>query len=472
MKTRYSILVGLIAGAICSSAKAQDNSDKHSCVASGTGAAIDDTAKCISKSQLLGALDLSVPESPLFTLMGATPESVIKPKTGDEIMFSFLPQAFDAFGGNDIAFAMEINPGLLMLPDRISPIQLSGGNEGAQSLNMERLLSMFTLSGAYSRSVDGDDQSQYGLGINFNFDTKSALINNGDYRKCIGESQDKIEKLANQFFHTTDSVRVLLNEIGIPVNKRTSILIALDGLQEHNIKTIKNALEADNLQLSADQINILVPRLVSIYKMEEPDFVDRFDTIVTDCVGRVTEWNRDVYSAGAAFYHTDVVQSDPMANTALMPDPLDDVNGYGFWGTASFRSPIKGKGGKSHGQFTFHARYTDNLVRERGSGDDAVKELVDAWSVAGRYTHQFGASKNQASKKAQAFRGFVEASYVEEEFSGIKDEYWQAGIGAEIQLRKNLFVQLVVGDTFGSEIDRSTYMSSQIKWAFSKASAN
>ncbi len=193
--------------------------------------------------------------------------------------------------------------------------------------------------------------------------------------------------------------------------------------------------------------------------------------LVDRCTQEVRPWNRNVYGAGAAIYHTTTsllpAAAPGMMAMVRMADDLGDVTGFGAWASAAVKSPLTPK----TGQFTFHGRYTDNLVRERGTGDEKIVERVDGWSAAARYTHQFSASKDQKRRNARAVRGFIEAAYTEEEFGNITDEFWQAGIGAEIQVRKDMFFQFVVGDTFGSEIDRSTYLSGQFKWSFSKLPA-
>src|SRR5690242_5629519 len=79
-------------------AYAQDAAEEADCVASNSGKGNSAKDKCVAASELLGALDLATPDNALFTLMGSTPEAVIRPKAGDKLMLSMLPQATDALG--------------------------------------------------------------------------------------------------------------------------------------------------------------------------------------------------------------------------------------------------------------------------------------------------------------------------------------------------------------------------------------
>src|SRR5689334_1406025 len=80
---------------------------------------------CVTAGDLLGKLDLAVPENALFALMGATPETVIRPKMGDKFATSILPQIVDALGNEQYALALEVNPGLLMMPKEFSAEDLT-----------------------------------------------------------------------------------------------------------------------------------------------------------------------------------------------------------------------------------------------------------------------------------------------------------------------------------------------------------
>ena len=161
--------------------------------------------------------------------------------------------------------------------------------------------------------------------------------------------------------------------------------------------------------------------------------------------------NRAIIGEGAAIYDQKITVIDVENNQT----------GYGLWSSASFSiSNLLGRGFDS-GLFTMSARYNENLIRER----DDQPESVDGENVGGRYTHQF------EDKLTGPIRGFVEGAYYNEEFGTITDRFTQAGIGLELRLQDNLFLQATVGDSFGSEIDRGEYLSGQLKWSFSRVKA-
>ena len=81
---------------------------------------------CLSKDDITEKLDLTAPANPLFTLMGSSPETVIKPTPGEKLTVSFLPELVDAFGNEQTGFAVEIRPSLFFLPKRFTISELGG----------------------------------------------------------------------------------------------------------------------------------------------------------------------------------------------------------------------------------------------------------------------------------------------------------------------------------------------------------
>lgn len=479
--TRPSVLL-CIGMMLAPSVHAQDESasDETSCLVSETGGDIsfDGDQECLDKSDLLGSLGLAAPTNPLFTLMGATPENVITPKTGDELMLSLLPQAVDAFGEQQYAIASEGNPGLMMLPDALSPADLYPGPDGAHSpkYRIERALSLFTLTGAVNKTTGNLDSTKYGVGITFNYDTKHPLVNNEEFRTCVSERQELVDEASRSFAGAIVSFEQLLNAVEFGNQGRAELTDAVFSA-EPTRKELEEVLRREGGIVDEDKLALMVNRILQIRQGFTPSLSRQFSDHVTTCQSNVTRWNRDVYSAGVALYHADnSIPGTTDAATAPPTENVQNVTGQGYWISLAFESPfgrsrIESDGHEIHqspGQFILHGRYTDDLVRERGSGDDAVTELVESWLVGARYVHQFTESPKDKDFNARAIRGFIEGAYVEEDFSDTTDEFWQAGIGVEIQVRKDLFVQAVIGDTFNDEIDRSTYLSGQLKWSFSK----
>ncbi len=423
-----------------SEAAAQDNPDN--CLISGSDITVSENTNdaCITSASLLGALDLSTPESPLFTLMGSTPDNVIRPKLGDKISWSFLPQAINALDGEEFAIGFEANPGLLMLPNYYSVSHLRNNSSDIKGFEDEnesirarmqrvKFLSQFTVSGAASKSTGDVDMTRYGVGLNFNHDTGSPLFAKGKFADCV---------IPLNWKNFRDEYKKQIN-IEVERLKKESPNHSLDDVKTYvTVTAPKNVIDSD------------------WYKNNKvtPPTID-------DCVAEHAPWNRTVYGAGLAIYHSDVEAGDPADLMAPDADLPSDQTGYGAWASVALNAG-------DNNQLTFSARYNDDLVRERMVMEDAMTENVDGWRVGTRFTRSF----SEADKaKGGLIRGFIEASYSEEDFGIINDSFTQAGVGVELQLQDNLYFQATIGDTFGSEIDRDTYLSGQFKWSFSKATA-
>jgi hypothetical protein len=444
---------------------------ESSCILSGGDGETKD--QCLAKSDLLGSLDLAAPTNPLFILMGTTPESVITPKAGDDFMLSLLPRAVDAFGNDNFAIALEINPGLVMLPSRIAVADLGFFEDKpvyGKSLSTARLLSRFTTTLVANRKTGDTDSTQYGFGLSFNHDTKNPLINNGDYRDCISLNQSELDTASGVSQKKLTALDKALIDFGVQggdlEEKRRKVKQKLVSIKTINAKEIFAVLKAEGVSVdrSGSTKNIIFIEEVEAALQTLDEKVAQLHSTITGCTNELSKWNRDVYAGGLAVYRTDTTGASGSTSDF---DDVGDATGFGAWVSLAFDSSIA----DSEGQFIVHARYNEDLVRERGSGDDAVVERVDAWSLGGRYTHELSTSSKKSGFNLGAVRGFIETAYTNEEFGSITDEFWQAGIGAEFQVRKDLFFQFIIGDTFDSEIDRSTYLSGQFKWSLSKSPA-
>jgi hypothetical protein len=493
MKSFITIFNASLVSLLCSSSLAdntnRDTSEEDSpCILSG------DRDQCIAKSNLLGHLDLAAPTNPLFTLMGSTPENVITPKTGDEFMFSFLPRAVDAFGEDNFAIALEVNPGLIMLPDQIAVADLGFFEDKpmyGENLSTARLLSQFSFTLVANRKTGDIDATQYGIGLSYNYDTKNPLINNDDYRSCVSLKQSELNDSATVFEYQSRVLDQALLDLGVKggelESKRLAIKQKLAALQVVNTISIVSVLNTEGVTFSeaGDQVEIKLRNentktvnLAEDYISENffdkvksalqsyNKLVDLLHTRVSSCSRQVSKWNRDVFASGLAVYRSDISSlSGSIGNAAISEG---DATGFGAWLSMAFETSFA----DTEGQFIVHARYNDDIVRKRGSDDGLLIERVDLWSVGGRYTHQLSTKSRESAIDMGDVRGFIEAAYYDEEFNSIDDSYWQAGVGAEIEIRDGLYFQFVFGDTFDSEIERSTYLSGQFKWSLSKIPAH
>ncbi len=159
----------------------------------------------IEKDELLGELDLATPENPLFTLMGTTPETVIKPKAGDKIMASIAPQVADAFGNETYAIAIEIAPSQFVAPEFFTLDELNGkadisgdiGPAGLTSrdrkerLDQAKRLQGLKLSLVANRSNEMTNKTQVGFGVSYVYDVGEPIRGQRRYSACLRKQDNK-----------------------------------------------------------------------------------------------------------------------------------------------------------------------------------------------------------------------------------------------------------------------------------------
>lgn len=127
-----------------------------------------------------GHIDLEVPQSAGFALLGVTPDKVIEPQSGRDFGAALL-QGLDASGNFQSGFALETRPFLWGQPAYI-----------AEPTTRDRILSGFKISFATTKGLDDEDKAnRYGLGINWTYQFNDPLFNK-DYVKCIKAANDTI----------------------------------------------------------------------------------------------------------------------------------------------------------------------------------------------------------------------------------------------------------------------------------------
>lgn len=432
MKKSVSLLFA--AAMISLPAFAQDDNAKD-CLA-GENFSFSD--ECLKSEDLLGALDLAAPQNSLMALSGLTPETIIKPKKGDKLALSYLPQVTDALGNEQYSIGFEVNPGLLMMPERFTMAEYMGTATSAPSsqdrvrkINRARMLSAISISGFAAKSTEGGFSSKYGLGISYQHDEGASFRAQGRYGDCVREA------------YTINGVLEAPSKI---IGDLESEVKAENGTHEPN----GNPINRDRWEIVEEAER----RFEDKYKPED---------VVTKCAAAASPWNRKVIGAGAAILRSEAsVTETGQTMPPAMQEGLDKT-GVGIWASYAGESPLD----KKNGQVSIGAKWTDNLVRTRKDGDESITETVDGWQVGGRYTQNMAEKKTEKGVVRQSYRAFAEVAYAEERFGGMTDKFTQAGVGIEVQVGKNYLFQAVFGDTFGSDIHRGTYLSGQVKWTFS-----
>tara|TARA_R110002051_G_scaffold273597_1_gene334223 strand:- start:230 stop:1555 length:1326 start_codon:yes stop_codon:yes gene_type:complete len=440
MKT--SVFGVLVCSLCVASAFAQDQDEGSSACFSGSKFNFEND--CIEPDDLLGMLDLTTPDNPLMALSGISPETIIKPKAGDKLALSYLPQVADTLGNEQYSIGFEVNPGLLAMPRQFTmaeylgkPTKSQDSVDRARKLKRAKWLSFFNISGFAAKSADNGISSKYGVGVSYQYDKGALLQAQGEYAGCVRKKYT----------------------INGEVKSPSEAIAILEGEVDRELTAAGNGVSPD-------------PHVVRAVAEERFSTNERFkswsnpEEVVSKCLAEASPWNRLVVGAGAAILRSETSTSETVQPLPPATQEGLEKTGTGVWASYAGPSPLD----KRNGQVSIGAKWTDNLARTRKEGDQTIIETVDGWQIGGRYTQNVAEKKNKNGVVKQSYRAFAEIAYAEERFGGMTDKFTQAGVGLEIQVQKNIMFQAVFGDTFGSDIDRGTYLSGQLKWSFSQIS--
>ena len=128
-------------------------------------------------------VDVSVPKSPAFTILGLSPQNASNPSTATELGASLL-NAIDRNGDLQTGVALDTNPYLVFYGDAVS----LGDYQGSY---MTRLLTNTQVSLATAKSTEGSNKStQIALGLHVTpwIAEEHDPRRNGDYLGCLAEA--------------------------------------------------------------------------------------------------------------------------------------------------------------------------------------------------------------------------------------------------------------------------------------------
>lgn len=132
-----------------------------------------------SAKDFAGRLDVSVPQSAGFAILGVSPEKVIDPQSGKELGAALL-QGLDANGNFQSGFALETRPFLWNQPDYIE-----------EPTAKDRALSGIKLSLAATTGLSTQDQAtRYGLGVNWSYQFNDPLFSKAYVERFRGQVFD------------------------------------------------------------------------------------------------------------------------------------------------------------------------------------------------------------------------------------------------------------------------------------------
>jgi hypothetical protein len=153
-------------------------------------------------------VDLAVPVSPAFFILGMTPGKVIRPTSPKELVTSFL-EGTDENGNFQTGLAIDVSPHLLF-NRRLSLDDYNGGkfkdladpkNKSISLPNLNTLLARTQLSFATTKGIsDKDDTVRIALGLNITpFDLGDTRSYRSEFQRCMHKASAGNGKLTLRY---------------------------------------------------------------------------------------------------------------------------------------------------------------------------------------------------------------------------------------------------------------------------------
>lgn len=258
-------------------------------------------------STALAAVDMSVPESPAFTVLGLTPQTVTRPTSPRQFATSLL-NGVDTSGNFQSGLAMDFVPFLMLAGDQSTLREY-------QTQYVTRLLSRSQFSFASTKGATEDDKSmRLALGLNV------TLWDRGDPR-------------------TDEELMTCLSTMKLP---NPPVQLEPELLDDHpSVEALKEFAEA-NKRYAADQTR---------FEKEKQEAVEFNNAVSTKCreESRKRNWNRSSWTVAAA-----PSWISPTGQTKNFV-----WNGGGFWTSLAYGfEDIAGL--KDRSQLIVHARYRNS----------------------------------------------------------------------------------------------------------------
>lgn len=361
-------------------------------------------------------VDLAVPRSPAFTVLGVTPETVIRPTSPREFATALL-NGVDPNGNFQSGIAIDTAPYLLFKGNELSLKEY-------QTNNVKRFLARTQLSFATTKGSSGDDKSTK-LALGFRF----TPFDLGDPRMDLEEG-GVLQCLAAKMELPKPKLRGIIQPMRVKLKK----LINSNGDKEIIAKLDKEIKEIE-AQLNDEKVN---------------------KKIADECrkKGAQKNWNSSSLSFGAA-----PTWLSPKGNS-------DDFewSGAALWGSLALRM-----GGSGH--LIFHGRYRmeelfpDPEVKDKFSEQDTLL-LASQVRMSGPRI-DLGAFKGKTPGVDYNF--VLDVGYMKEDGKDRRDdELVRYSAGIEVKMKRDLYLKISAGGESGRKVEGDQgFMMGEIKWGFS-----
>lgn len=419
--------------------------------------------------------DLTVPDSPALTVLGASSEEVIRPKSPRELALSFTNGAFGNDGIN-AGFALDTAPYLLFRQDDIT---LGSYNK---KYSLDRHLSRTELSLATAK-VGDDDADGVAAAIGFRYTPwdRGDPFWTGSEDSTVSCFRDRL----TENFEALDAIYISRNNLrGLVVDDGDAEFIdevppLIDDFEKKEAELaqlIKDAAKDEEITKKRDEVKAAKDKL-------GPSFVDKLDEykglakdedlnikqkgeIATACRKEFKDgsWNASSLTFGLAPTWTsddgsyeDLEWSGLAAYATLA---------YGFEEFNS--SPLL----KDGSQLLFHARYrSEEIVPDEDVAGGSFEQ--DTLILAGQFRFALGQALLSDGAKGRDLNTLLEIGYIDANRTGADDEkFWRWAVGAEIALfgSDNTYFQVTAGSDEGDDESGDAFVLGALKFGFSSDS--
>ncbi len=355
-------------------------------------------------STAVAAVDMSVPESPAFTVLGLTPQTVTRPTSPRQFATSLL-NGVDNSGNFQSGLAMDFVPFLLIAGDQSTLMEY-------QMQYVTRLLSRTQFSFATTKGATEDDKSmRLALGLNV------TLWDRGDPR-------------------TDEELMTCLSTMKLP-NPPTQLEPELLD-DPPSVEALKNFAEASK-RYAADQAR---------FQQEKQEAIEFNNAVSSRCreESRKRNWNRSSWTLAAA-----PSWISPTGQTKNF-----EWNGGGFWTSLAYGfENISGL--KDRSQLILHARYR---TREQVADPNLAGNFITQNSVffGSRFRH--GSPTFNGSFEYTFLRTRPRGADW--------DNSVRLSLGFERRISGDTWFTLALGGETGRADGRNNgFVLSSFKWAFS-----
>jgi hypothetical protein len=385
-------------------------------VGAATAEAAEDpqTTKAVEKvslEDLTGRLNLAIPQSPAFTMLGVSPEKVVQSDNFREVALGVL-HGLDARGNLQSGIAVDVRP--YMVIKGASSTLAHYREHLAVRLLTNTQLSFATASG----KSDSDKADRLGLGL--------RMVLWQEYDPARGGDRIALQYVPAKGGETAPNVTPN-DDVRNPQGKG-KVAGSLDSCY------------ISYLSVGAESPDVLPGDVAGLSELEE-DIARKAREAVKQCLEPFKKryWNAGSLDVGIGGYRSKV-------------DPLSE-SGFGAW--LGYSHSIGEKG-----QLVARALSTENVLQPVKDSPGQY-QAVDENSAGLRL--RYGSDRGAL---------MLEGEWTESRpGAGDKDSYTRAAIGLEFEAFRDVWLQLGVGKAFSTELfDDDPVYSGQIRLGFAEQS--